>query len=318
MEEIRAKRLARGDTLALVSPASNVWEDSEIRHAREIISSLGFSIREGRHLFRRHGYLAGTDTQRADDLNAVFADPNVSGIICLRGGYGSMRILPRLDYTLIRENPKVLIGYSDITALLNAIWARTGLITFHGPNANEPFTGYTYDAFRNLLITPTEMMPLATQPPHQPAPGSPHSIYRVEALQPGSARGPLIGGNISIIDRLIGTPYAPDFRGALLVLEDINESPRRIDAMLTHMWLAGAFEELAGVVFGQAVDCVPDSRHCLSIEEILLDRFGPLNIPVVRGFPIGHIPDKATLPIGAVAELDANAGTLTLLKPAVL
>src|SRR5216683_262377 len=271
MPLIKPRRLAPGQTIGLVAPSSAPNEPERIRFAAETIESLGFRVRPGAHLRDRDGYLAGTDATRAHDLNAMFADDAVDAIWCVRGGYGASRLLPALDYELIRRKPKALIGYSDITALHMAIQRHVD-----------------WD-------------------------------HRVVTLVPGKARGRLLGGNLSLMSHLIGTPYLPDLRGSIVFLEDVEEAYYRVDRMLTQLWLAGALDGVAGMVFGKFTDCDPSPFFLQNrpLEEILAERFRALGIPTVSGVMIGHIDDQATLPVGCLAELDADAGTLTLLEPGV-
>lgn len=314
---IRPQRLRKGDRVGLIAPASNAWEDEDIRFASDVLASLGFEVKHGDHLFKRHGYLAGRDEQRADDVNAMFADESVQGIFALRGGYGTPRILPFLDYHLIAKNPKVLMGYSDITALLHAIHVKTGLVTFHGPIAKQVFKPYTLAEFKRVLMEPQAGIVLGSPPPFEASEGMVEYENRLTRIVGGKASGPLIGGNLSLMTKLLGTPYSPDYRGKILVLEDVGEEPYRVDGMLTHLWLAGKLQQLAGIVFGKFTDAMPDGNS-FSMEEVLRHRCEPLGIPVLRGLMVGHVSRQTTLPIGAEVALDVDAGTLTLHEAAVL
>ncbi|MGV6819556.1 MAG: S66 peptidase family protein [Parvularcula sp.] len=315
---IRPKRLASGQTIGLIAPASNVFEDEETRFAIDVVRSLGFDVREGQHLHAKSQYLAGSDADRAADVNAMFADESVDAIFCLRGGYGTPRILPYLDYELIRQNPKVLLGYSDITALLNAISAKSRLVTFHGPIAKQNFSDYTLSEYRKVLVRPEKHALIGSPPPFHPAPGRVEQKNRITRFNGGTARGQLVGGNLTLICATIGTPFEPDFRGALLFLEDDGEAPYRIDRMLTQLWLAGKLDEIAGVVFGKFTGASKFDGNSFSIEEVIQQRFGPMGVPCIRGLMIGHVSDQTVVPIGAEAILDADAGTLRLTGPAVL
>ena len=314
---IRPKRLEQGDTVAVIAPASSTFENEDIKMAMEVVASLGFKVKPGSHLFDRKGYLAGEDQDRANDLNRMFADPEVKGIFTLRGGYGTPRLLPYVDFDLIAKNPKPLVGYSDITALLNAIHLKTGLITFHGPIANQNYTEYTLERFYKILRDPLAPMVLGDLPPFIGRPGFIDRENRLVRVAKGKARGRLTGGNLSLLVKMMGTPYQPDFAGKILVLEDVGEKPYRIDGMLTHLWLTGKLNELAGIVLGKFTDCDPDGPGSLSLETIFHERLTPLGIPVLRGLMIGHVANQCTFPIGAEAELDVAAGTLTLLEPGV-
>ncbi|WP_078085645.1 S66 peptidase family protein [Microbulbifer mangrovi] len=307
----RPKRLKKGMTVGLVTPASNAWEDEDIRFAGDVVRSLGFEVKEGQHLYRRTQYLAGPDSARAEDFNRMFADRDVDAVFCLRGGYGTPRILPMLDYQLIRNNPKVLLGYSDITALLNAIYHRSGVVTFHGPIAAQNFTEYTLAEYQKVLVHGERPVPLGTPPPFETAPGRVEKRNRITRFTGGRARGRLIGGNLSLMASLVGTPFEPDYRGKILFLEDVGEAPYRVDRMLTQLWLAGKLQQVAGIVFGKFTDA-ETSGNTFSMEHVLRERTGELGVPVVRGLMIGHVEDQTTVPVGAMAELDGDAGTLVL------
>lgn len=312
MPGILAPRLKPGMNIGLIAPASNAFEDSDLYFAMDIVQSLGFRVTPAPNLFKRHGYLAGTDQERAHDLNLMFKDPSIDAIFCARGGYGASRILPLINYRQISQSPKVLLGYSDITALHLAINTMTGLITFHGPIATQQFSDYTYRSFRRLLLD-AEAKPLVAEPPiFETQPGRAERRNRLLTLNNGKTQGRLIGGSLTLLTHLLGTPYAPNFRDAILFLEDVNEAPYRIDRMLTALYLAGVFDQINGLVFGKFTKAGV-SGPSLSLGQILRERTADLNIPVISGMMIGHIEDQATLPIGALAELDANAQTLRII-----
>ncbi len=314
--KIKPKRLKPGDTLGLIAPSSNTWENEEIDFAMDVLRSFGFKVKPGDHLYKRHGYLAGEDKDRAADVNKMFADKGVDAVYCLRGGYGSPRILPYLDFDLIKKNPKVLVGYSDVTALLNAIYSKTKLITFHGPIAKQNFTDYTLENFKKVLFTPKANIDLATPPVFEAKEGQAEKDNRLITVTPGKATGQLIGGNLSLMVKLVGTPFEPSYKNKILFLEDIEEQPYRVDGMLTHLLIAGRLNQLAGIVFGKCTDC--DAKGAsLSLEQVIEDRLGNLNIPVLKGVMIGHIDDMATIPVGAIATLDASRKRLTLNETAV-
>ncbi len=304
-----AKKLQPGMTIGVIAPSSAPFERSEVRIALDIVESLGFKAQPGKNLYKRRGYLAGTDEQRAADLNAMFADPNIDAIFCLQGGYGALRILPLINYAAITANPKILLGYSDVTALLNAIQKLTGLVTFHGPIARQTFTDYTYSAFRSVLIENTANLELGAPPPFEVAPGRVERENRVQTLVAGSASGHLVGGNLSLLVAMLGTAFEPVFNEGILILEDVDEAPYRVDRMLTHLHLAGVFQRVNGVVLGKFTNAHAESPS-LSMEEIFAERFQTLNIPVLRGLMIGHVQDQATLPIGAQARLDSSKRSL--------
>ena len=309
-------RLRAGATVGLVTPASNVPENEDLLAAMDLVRSLGFEAKAAPNLRRRKQYLAGSDQQRADDLNGMFADDEVDAIFCVRGGYGSGRLLRDLDYRTIANNPKILMGYSDITAILNAIHVKTGMVTYHGPIAGDNFSSYTYEQFQRILMEPRQVTRIAQPPAFVEQPGVVERKNRLTPIVPGRAEGKLIGGNLSLLVTLLGTPYEPDFDGAILFLEDISEPPYSVDRMLTHLWLTGHLERTAGIVFGKFTDDDYDS-NTLSMEQVLRERCEPLGIPTLRGAMIGHVEDQTVVPIGVNARLDVDEGTLKLLEPAV-
>jgi len=308
-------RLKAGDTVALINPAGATFNSVDVDVARETLGALGLNVKLGQYVLGRRGYFAGTDDERARDLNAQFADSNVRGIFTVRGGWGSSRLLPLIDFGLIRKNPKVLMGYSDITVLLMAIHAQTGLVTFHGPVGISSWNSFTVQFVRQILFdgqavtlkNPTEVGDNLTQVED-----------RVQVITPGTARGKLLGGNLTVLSAIIGSPYVPDWRGAILFLEDTEEGIYRIDRMLTQLKLAGVLNQISGFVFGKCTRCGPgESYGSLTLEEVLYDHIRPLGIPAWFGAMIGHIPRVFTLPIGIEAEIDAAAGTFRMLEPAV-
>jgi muramoyltetrapeptide carboxypeptidase len=303
----------------MVAPSAAPNEPERIRFAIDTVESLGFKVKPGAHLFDRDGYLAGADAARADDLNAMFADDGVDAIWCVRGGYGASRILPALDYALIQRRPKALIGYSDITALHVAIHRHAGLVTFHGPVAFRAFTPYSLGELKRVLWTGETPVRLGGPPPFERAEGRVDWENRVTTLVPGKARGRLLGGNLCLMAHLCGTPYFPDLRGAILFLEDVEEAYYRIDRMLTQLWLSGALAGVAGVAFGKFTNCnsSPFFLQNRPLDDILAERCRALGVPAISGIMVGHIEDQTTLPVGCLAELDADAGTLTLLEPGV-
>jgi muramoyltetrapeptide carboxypeptidase len=313
---LKPKPLQAGQTIGLVAPASATRNPEDTRFAIDVVESLGFRVKVGQHLFDRHGYLAGQDRDRAADLNRMFADPEVDAIFTVRGGYGCMRMLPYLDYDLIRQHPKILLGYSDITALHHAIYTQTGLITFHGPVMAGNLTSYTLAEFKQLFFNPQPPLHLGVPPPFEATEGQAEYHNRLIRLVPGTARGRLIGGNLTLMSHLMGTPYQPDFKEAILILEDIGESVYRIDRLLTHLWLTGKLDQLAGIVFGKFTDCAPGGSWTsrFSLEEVLLERCQEIGLPALWGLMIGHVKDQTTFPIGCKAELDVDAETLTLLE----
>ncbi len=312
----KPRRLAAGNTVGLVAPASPASEDEVIRFAGDLLRSFGFRVKEGRHLYDRTLYLAGDDRDRASDINAMFADDSVDAVFALRGGYGTQRLLPYLDYDLIRANPKVFIGNSDITGTLIAMHEKTGLVGFHGPSAGGNFSDYALAEFRKVLMEPADRTRIGEAPAIETREGRVEKKNRITGFSGGVAEGRLTGGNLTIVSTLMGTPYEPDFRGRIVFLEDVSEAPYRIDRMLTQLWLAGKLQQAAGIAFGKFTD-TEDDGNTFSIEEVLRMRCASLGIPVIGGLMIGHISDKTTVPMGIMARLDADAGSLELLEAAV-
>ena len=312
---LRAPRLKAGDSVALINPSGAIYEREPYTIAIESLQALGFKVREAPNLRARYGHLAGTDRQRADDVNAMFADPAVHGLLAMTGGSGGNRMLPLVDYELIRRNPKFLGGFSDLTALINAVYAKTGLVTFHAPMGASEWNAFSVDHFKRTAMQ-AEAMSLSNPRPDDDALVS--KAGRIATIRGGSARGPLVGGNLAVLTSMAGSPYWPQFKGAILILEDVNEFIYRVDRMLSTLKIAGVLDQLAGVVLGAFTNCTPgDGFGTLTLDEVFDDYFKPLNIPVFRGAQFGHIKRKFTLPIGLPVEMDAGAGTLRFLSGAV-
>lgn len=313
---IKPPILKKGDKVGMVAPASNAYEPEEIVIAKETMEQYGFEVELSKHIDAQNGYLAGTDQQRAEDINTMFRRSDIKGIMTFSGGYGCSRILPLLDYGAIRKNPKVIIGHSDITALLLGIHSQTGLITFHGSSGLTGVGEYAIASFKNTIMTRKPIGQVA-KPPNS------NRNNRLITITDGKATGQLIGGNLTLVTNLLGTPYEPDTRGKILFLEDIGEEPYRIDRMLTQLWLAGKFDQAAGIALGHFVDCVPKEYQAsfyqtISLENILRDRFSGLGKPTLYNLMFGHVAENAVLPIGAIATLDATAKTLTINEGVVI
>lgn len=310
---IRPKVLKKGDTVGFVTPSTYVCSPDEIATALRTAEYFGLRVKMGPNVRKRAGYLGGSIAERANDVNAMFADREVKAIFAIRGGYGSAQILPALDYGLIARNPKIFQGYSDITAMHLAIHRKTGLVTFHGPVMLSGFTPYTIEHFRRALFE-TKPIGVVTNPPEANALRPNHTLRTVRG---GRARGPLIAGNLTLISTTMGTPYEIETRGKILCIEDVGEEPYSLDRMLTQLRLSGKLDAAAGIAFGECARCAPrefrpgfDSNF--SLGEIVDDILGALKIPVLAGLTFGHTADQLTLPLGCMAELDADRGTLTI------
>jgi muramoyltetrapeptide carboxypeptidase len=312
---VKPPRLRPGDTVGLVVPASAVWDPAVIDIAEESLAALGLKPTRAPHLLERRGYFAGTDAQRAADLNAMFADPVVRAIHCIRGGWGTARLLPLLDYGAIAKAPKVLLGYSDITALLLAIHARTGLVTFHGPVGASKWNPFNVGYMTRVLA---EGEAVTFENVREIGDNLTQVEDRVRTITPGRATGRLLGGNLTVLTAIIGSGYLPDFSGCVLFLEDVDEAPYRVDRMLTQLKLAGVLDTARAVVWGNCTDCDPgEGFGSLTITDVLGDHVKPLGVPAWQGAMIGHIERQFTLPIGVEVEVDATAGTIRMLEPAV-
>jgi muramoyltetrapeptide carboxypeptidase len=311
------ERLRSGDTVALVAPASPPPDPALIDLAIGALEKPGFRVKPGRHLRARRGYLAGDDRERAGDLMRAFTDEQVRAIFCIRGGYGSSRLLPVLDYKAIRRHPKILVGYSDITSLHCALLTKSNLVSFHGPMVvSDLLHPECAPATRDCLLR-TLMEPAA---PGAISQGFPKRD--VSVLRRGTARGRLIGGNLAVLCASIGTPYQPAFAGRILFLEDVSERLYRADRMLTHLLNAGLLQQVAGVAVGlnlgsEDAPAQLGAEYKQTIADMLRDRLLPLRVPVVTGLPFGHGTSNATLPIGVEALLDGRRGELVITKPAV-
>jgi muramoyltetrapeptide carboxypeptidase len=308
-------RLRPGDTVALVNPSGTVFPRQPYAIATESLQALGFKVREAPHLRARYGHFGGTAEQRAGDINAMFADPGVHGILAMTGGSGGNRMLPLVDYERIRRTPKLLGGFSDLTALINAVHVRTGLVTFHAPMGASEWNAFSVENFRAVVMQAEAWL---MRNPVEKEDALVAKGGRTTTIRGGRASGHLVGGNLAVLSAMAGSRYWPEFRGAILLLEEVNEYIYRVDRMLSTLQLAGALDGLAGVVLGGFTNCGPGEGHgALTLDEIFDDYFKPLGVPVFSGASFGHIKKKWTLPIGAPAEIDADAGTLRLQRPAV-
>jgi muramoyltetrapeptide carboxypeptidase len=303
LSTLRAMRLppalAPGARVALVAPAGPLGSSAELDRAVEQARSLGWETRVGAHILERRGYLAGDDALRLRDLNTALTDEAVDAVWCVRGGYGAMRLLSGLELDVVRRRPKTLIGYSDITALHCALGLRTEVISFHGPTARTLLSAFTRESLVRAVVTHTDSCGVAVG---------------ARTLREGRAQGRLVGGNLALLASLAGTPFAPDYTNGILVLEDVGEPTYRIDRMLRQLALSGALSRLAGIAYGQFTDGTPhgDASSC-ALDDVLREAADLAGVPAMAGIPLGHIDDQWTIPLGAMAELDATNGTLHVL-----
>ncbi len=301
MRIVKPKRLQKGDTIGIVSPASAPADLFRIEKGANYLESLGYHVKIGKSSGNSHGYLAGTDEERANDLHIMFSDKNIKAIICTRGGYGTPRLVDKIDYKLIAKNPKIFVGYSDITALQMAILHKTGLITFAGPmlavELYNTVSPYTEDMFWSLLTS--NKKPGKIEFPEN---------EKIFPVVKGIAKGRIIGGNLATFLALSGTSYLPDLKNRILLLEEIAEAPYRVDRMLNQLRLMGAFNKISGLILGAFTDCnEPDpDKKTLTTGEVIAEYVDKLKVPVVYNFRHGHIAEKITVPFGASIRLNAS------------
>jgi muramoyltetrapeptide carboxypeptidase len=308
-------RLAAGDAVGLIEPAGFTEDRFDLAMVLDTIRAMGLVPKPAPHVLKRYGYLAGSDKDRAGDINAMYADSEVRAIFAVRGGWGCARVLPFLDFDAIRANPKLLVGFSDVTALHLAFAARTGCPTIHGPNAASSWGALSWDSFHRLAFAGE--MPIWRSPPLNEDRLAPRSSIRT--FRSGKASGRLLGGNLSTLAALVGTPYLPDFTGAILFIEENGEAEYRLDRMLTQLGLAGILGRLAGVAFGQCTRCTGEEPNYsgFTVSEVLDQHFASLGVPAFQGALFGHIANQFSIPVGIRAEIDADAGTIRMLEPVV-
>ncbi|MBI5582762.1 MAG: LD-carboxypeptidase [Deltaproteobacteria bacterium] len=287
--------LEPGDTIGIPAPAS-LYDQDLFEKGVQVLEGWGFKTRTGRRRIRKKRFLAGSDPERAEELTGMFLDPDIKAVICARGGYGTMRLLEGFNYQVIKKNPKLFVGFSDITALLAAFWEKTGLMTFHGPMVTTlSWTSPAFsDRLRSILLGGLpEMIPL---PPKGKISG-------------GRATGVLLGGNLTMLTHLLGTPFEPSWDGAILFVEDQGEEPYRLDRLLFHLRLAGVLDRISGLLLGQ----LSEKKILKPDWDLFRESFSGLDIPIWRDLPIGHGRENLTLPIGAPVELDGETGRLSFL-----
>lgn len=312
MQVIKPTRLKKGDTIGLISPASSPDDLSKVEESTKYFEKLGYKVKVGKNVGNYLGYLAGTDDKRLEDLHSMFSDKTVKAIMCLRGGYGAFRLLDKINYKMIQKNPKIFVGYSEITALQNAIFSKTGLITFAGPmpavdfvNNISPFT----EEWFWKVVTSNKKIGKVKYPENSKMP----------FINKGTADARILGGNLAVFSSMLGTDFFPDLKDKILLLEDIDEKPYKIDRMLNQLRLAKVFKGLKGVILGRFVECYEQdpNKKTLSLGEVIEHYFKVLKIPTIYTFPHGHIKDFITIPIGLKIGLNATKGTVEFLENAV-
>lgn len=308
LSQLKPPALKTGDTIAISSPAGAVWDEAQVEKFVSILENSGFQVKRGQTLKEKSGYFAGSDELRAKEINDFFADKYVNAIFCMKGGWGCARILDKLNYEVIKNNPKVIMGFSDITSLLIAIYAKTGLITYHGPVGNSGWNDFTVKYVKGVLVDKQVM--LYAYPTDD--------LDKPYTITKGKSQGILIGGNLTVLAGMMGSTYLPDWKNKILFLEETGEEPYRVDRMLTQLKLAGVLDSITGFVFGKCVKCdAEEPEKAFTLKQVLEQHIQPLGIPAFYGAMIGHIANKYTIPIGIKAEVDATNCSLQLLESAV-
>lgn len=303
---IKPEALHPGGTIGVIAPAGSV-DPAELRQGVDRLKGMGFRVVLGASVEKRSRYLAGSDRERAADLNQMFSNPEIAAIVCARGGYGTSRIIPFLDEDAIEQHPKIVVGSSDVTLLLNHLRQHFGLVTFHGPmvapNFGKQPSSLTDTWFRKILVEAWGKGPM--------------TVDGVKGLRGGQAQGPLVGGCLTMLCSTLGTPYEIQTDGAILLLEDIDEAPYRIDRMLMQLKAASKFKNAKGVIFGKMPGCQPPSHSSYVLEDVICDVLADQTVPILYGFPAGHGGEQVTLPLGLPVQIDGSAAAVTLLESAV-
>jgi muramoyltetrapeptide carboxypeptidase len=308
----KPKKLMKGDLIGLISPASSPDDLSLIESGVRYIEGLGYHTILGKNVGKIRGYLAGTDNERAEDIHQMFSDKKVKAVFCLRGGYGAFRLLDKIDYKIIRNNPKIFVGFSEITALQMAFLQKANLITFAGPmvipNFSKEVSSYTEENFWRMITS--NKKPGRIKFP---------KLNRLSFISPNEAAGIMVGGNLAVFTSLLGTRYFPGLKNKILFLEDISEPPYKIDRMFNQLRLNNAFKKVKGIILGRFEDCkeIDEKKKTLTLEEVCSDYLGSIKIPAIHSFPHGHIKDMVTLPIGIRIRLNAAKGYLEFLESVV-
>lgn len=296
MNQVKPKRLGKGDTVGVIAPASPPNEEI-LRRGIDFLKDLGLNVKVGKHVSRINGYLAGSDEERLEDFHEMFADHEVKSIFCACGGFGTARIAEQIDYDLIKKHPKIFWGYSDITFLHTAIREKTGLVTFHGPMlasdiGKEDTHPLSKEGFLQLF-EPTTL--IYTE-----------QIAPLEVLVDGEARGEIVGGNLSLLVSTLGTAFEMDAKGKLLLIEDVNEEPRSVDRMLNQLYMAGKLTDASGILIGDFCDCTPKRNLSLSLSEVISHYVQLANKPAIKGFLMGHCNPHISIPFGVKASMNTE------------
>jgi len=308
MERIIPKKLKKGDTIGLITPSGIITQE-QLKEIVSKLQSFGYKVYYKPSILSEFGYLAGTDTERAEELMHMFENKDVDAVMCARGGYGAIRILDLIDYELIKANPKVFIGYSDITAYITAFRQKTGLVAFHGPMGVSEFNDFTTESFKEIICNSENNHQYPYERENDTKNNSEFDFYTING---GKAEGELIGGNMSVLASMVGSNFEPSFEGKIVFLEEIDERPYKVDRMLTQLIQATDLKKAAGIVFGWFKGCDNDEKPSFLLKDLLIQLIKPLEIPAVYGFPFGHTDNIMTIPAGVEARFNADKKTLKL------
>lgn len=313
---ILPKKLKEGATIGLVAPGYAL-NKTALNNAIRNIKEMGFTPYHTSRIIGNHGYLSNTDEERINDIHDMFLNPEIDGIVCARGGYGTTRIIDNINFEVIKNNPKILVGFSDITVLLNSIYQKTGLITFHGPVGTTLNNAYNRDHLKQLITDSTCVHISSEKYSNQTVKNDP--TFEQYIINDGVATGKLIGGNLSLLTAMTGTNTDIDYTDKLVFIEEIDEEPYRIDRMLTQLLSSNTFRKAKGIILGVFKGCnSPKRSGSFILKEVILDRLKPLNIPTVYGFSFGHINHNNTFPVGVLAKLDTASMQVELLEKSIM
>jgi muramoyltetrapeptide carboxypeptidase len=313
MKKIKPERLRKGDLIGVISPASTPDDLTRIDKGVQYLEHIGYKVDVAPNVGKHRGYLAGTDDQRLYDLHYMFQRKDVKAVFCVRGGYGAPRLLDRIDFNIIKKNPKIFVGYSDITVLHMAFLKKTGLVSFAGPMVavdfgREEVSSYTEEHFWRVITS-------NKKPGKVIMPGE----EKLFSLNKGKGKGEIVGGNLALLMSLAGTPFFPELKGKILLIEDIGEQPYRVDRLVNQLKLIGAFKGLKGVILGAFTDCIEAdiTKRTLTLNDVIEDYFQNLKIPVIYNFPHGHIAETVTIPFGISTSINAGKNIVEFTENAV-
>ena len=312
MNYIKPKKLKRGDLIGIISPASATDDLVRLEQGIRYIEGMGYQTIQGKNMNKQNGYLAGTDKERLEDINDMFGNKKVKAIFCLRGGYGAFRLLDKIDYKFISKNPKIFVGFSEITSLQMAFLSKAKLITFAGPmvlpNFSSEVSSFTEDNFWKTITSSKLQSKVNIEVLNEP------SLTKSEKVV-----GKVVGGNLAVLSAMIGTGCLPNFKNKILLLEEISEPPYKIDRMLNQLRLQNIFDEVKGIILGNFIDCIEQdkNKNMMVLTDVLSDYFASLKIPVIKSFPFGHSKDIITLPIGCKIEINLKKGIIELSEAGV-